>query len=69
MQLHPALLLQNLPHKRLHKRTQLVRERIPKHRVRHQSLAPKERVGPDTLGPVDNLVGDDEMSRGDFFPQ
>lgn len=37
--------------------------------MRHQALAPEKRVGTDPLGPVNDLVGDDEMPRGDFLPQ
>ena len=48
---------------------QLGREGLAKHRVDDKSLATEERVLSDPLGSVDNLVGDDKVTRGDLLAQ
>lgn len=48
---------------------ELARERLAKHGVHDEALAAEVGVGANTLGTVDDLVGDHEMARGDLLAE
>lgn len=50
-------------------RAELVREWVAEHCVRDEALTSEEGVRSDTLGSVDDLVGDHKVARGDFLSQ
>jgi hypothetical protein len=60
-------LLQDLLYLWRNKGIQLITERVSKHGMNDQSFSPEESLDPDTLCPVDDLVGNDEMSRFDIL--
>ena len=62
-------LLQDLLHLRCHKLVQLGAEWISQHGMSHDPEASEECVFPDTFGPIDDLIRDDEMTRSDLFAQ
>lgn len=69
MQLNPTLrILQDLLHLWPYQSIQLVTKRISKHRMNHHSQPSEERILPDPFGSINDLIGDDEMSRSDIFP-
>jgi hypothetical protein len=56
-------------HPRPNKLIQLITKRIPKHRMHHESIAPEERILPNSLRPVNDLVWNDEIARSDLFAE
>lgn len=64
-----VLLLQDLLDSGRNKRVELVGERVAEHRVHDDALVPEESVLAEGLGAVDDLVGDDEVSRSDLLTE
>lgn len=62
-------LLQDFFHSGSHESIKFLTEWFTEHGVDDQSFSPKEGVLSDTLGSVDDLIGDDEMTRGNFLSQ
>lgn len=62
-------LLKDFFHSGSHESIKLLTEWFTEHGVYNQTFSPKEGVLSDTLGPVDDLIGDDEMTRGNILSQ
>ena len=58
---------QNLLDSLSNKLVQLATERIAKHRMSNNANASEKGVLPDSLGPVDDLIWNDEIPRCDIF--
>ena len=62
-------ILQDLLHPTPDKLVELNTERIPEHGVSNDLDAPEVGVLPNALGPVNDLIGNNKVSRGNVFPQ
>lgn len=61
--------LQDFFHSGGHESVQLLAEWFTEHGVNDQSFSPKEGILPDTLSSVDDLIGNDEMTRCNLLSQ